>query len=368
MNKSNNTPNNTPLPDTPASLTPAQEEALSLSRLLSGLDPRLIAEAINEAIPPAAAHPPAKHGLQRLLLLLAAALALFSITSMAFAINTLQQENHAFYLRLLSPEDLDGLAIAQHSGEDSSQPDPKRLFAALDSADVYSQYIAINRLVELYNDPALRSQAIARLQPFLDNPEPKLAEAAAYALDILTDTLSSPRLCHMADGSVVFTLFPDYSDYGSHNQLWCLREGALSPYISFSAPYNYIADLLPSPDGRLLAVGLCSNKSSQLVILDDAGGYCSTELISTSRILWPQQLGGEEGRRRRADSRIDNETYSSYRQLHWLDNNRLQFVADLAYNDSDTPYCAVDICDSVSVTYDFPQNTYEMTTIELNNY
>ncbi len=339
--------------------------SLRLAALLSDIDPDLIAEAMADAAPR-----PRRKGPARLLLLVAAIAVLFSFTSMAFAINVLQQQNHNFYLRLLSPQELSDLALAtSYSDDTDTTPDAKRLFAALKSDDIYTQYIAINRLVELYNDPALRSQACAKLQPFLTDPEPKLADAAAYAYDILSGQFTSPRLCHMADGSVFFTLFPDYSDYGSHNQLWQLKDGQLSPRVTFSEPYNYITDLLPSPDGKLLAVGLCSNKSDQLVIIDYEGGYWSPELVSSTRTLWPMQLGGSEGRRRRADCRVDNETYSSFRQLKWLDNSRLQYYADLAYDDNDIPgYCAIDIVDYIQVIYDFQQNAYEFSEYELNLY
>ncbi len=81
----------------------------------------------------------------------------------------------------------------------------------------------------------------------------------------------------------------------------------------------YITDLLPSPDGKLLAVSLCSNKSNFVVVINFIDSHFSSELIGSSRALWACQSDEE----RFADIRIDHETYSGggicagWTMRHW---------------------------------------------------
>lgn len=328
----------------------AEQAGLALAHLLNDLDDDLLLESRQ-------LRPAARHGWYRGLAAMLAVALLFSCSSLAWAVNSLQQENREFYLRYLTP---DMLAL---QGENEAEMDiteqPERLFAALKSDDVYYQYVAVNRLVELYNNPDLRARAVQALQPFLQSEEPKLADAAGLALDILSEQFQDARLCHMADGSIFFTLFNDYSDYGSHNQIWRIADGRLERYWSFFEPMNYITGLYPSPDGRLLAVSLSSNKSHFAVVLDFMGGYASSELVGSARALWAQDLVRRGVDNRAAVIRTDFETYCGCRDLHWLDNTTLAFAADLCFDDSGTAeYDACEIVDSVEVRFDYATKKY----------
>ena len=100
-------------------------------------------------------------------------------------------------------------SIAEHLGA-------KIYFDGLQAEDSYKQYFAINKLVEYYNDEKVRRDAIRAINPFLLSENEKIADAAAFALSVRTQTFDDPRIIHIADGSLIFTLFNDYSDYGSY--------------------------------------------------------------------------------------------------------------------------------------------------------
>lgn len=321
---------------------------LALAELLGEIEPELVEESSQPFR--AARRSNWLNWYKGLAAVLALAL-LLSCSSLAWAVNELKQGNQEFYLRALSPE----LLALDEDFSPTEQPD--KLFAALAADDVYYQYIAINRLVELYNNPEQKARAVDALQPFLQSEEPKLADAAALALDILQENFQDSRLCRMADGSIFFTLFNDYSDYGSHNQIWRIKDGRLEQYTGFCEPLNYVRKLLPSPDGRLLAVELGSYKSNFVVILDFIDGYCSSELVGTSRALWAVQLArqGQDGRL--ADIRSDHETYCSVDNLRWLDNNTLAFNGQFAYDHTD-------FFDSVQVQYNYRTDEYLLSAQE----
>ncbi len=334
-----------------------EQQGLAAARLLAEVDPELVAEALPDQGRQKTTKRPAFNWYKGVAAVLAMAL-MFSCSTLAWAMNSLQQEQEAkreFYLRHLTPDQLEEVEL--YGEELNVVQQPEVLFEALNSGDMYKQYIAINRLVELYNDPELRERAAQALQPFLSNPEPKLAEAAAFALDILEQKFESPLLCKMADGSIFFTLFNDYSDYGSYNQLWRIKDGQLESFITFFDPMMYITDLLPSPDGRLLAVGLCSNKSNFVVVINFIDGHFSSELIGSSRALWACQSDEE----RFADIRIDHETYSGCGNLRWLDNDTLGYDAALSYNHTD-------IVDVVRVVYNYRSDEYKITEIERSEF
>lgn len=330
-----------------------EQPGLAMAQLLAEVDQELVVEALPEQGRQKAAKQPPFNWYKGLAAVLAMAL-VFSCSTLAWAMNSLQQEQETtreFYLRHLTPDQLEDVEL--YGEELNVVQQSEVLFESLNSGDMYKQYIAINRMVELYNDPALRARAVQELQPFLSNPEPKLAEAAAFALDILEQRFESPLLCKMADGSIFFTLFNDYSDYGSYNQLWRIKDGRLESYITFFDPMMYITDLLPSPDGKLLAVSLCSNKSNFVVVINFIDSHFSSELIGSSRALWACQSDEE----RFADIRIDHETYSGCGNLRWLDNETLEFDAALSYNHTD-------IVDDVRVVYNYRSDEYKITEIE----
>ena len=334
-----------------------EQPGLAMAQLLAEVDQELVVEALPEQGRQKAAKQPPFNWYKGLAAVLAMAL-VFSCSTLAWAMNSLQQEQEAtreFYLRHLTPDQLEDVELYGEALNVVQQPEV--LFESLNSGDMYKQYIAINRMVELYNDPELRARAVQELQPFLSNPEPKLAEAAAFALDILEQRFESPLLCKMADGSIFFTLFNDYSDYGSYNQLWRIKDGRLESYITFFDPMMYITDLLPSPDGKLLAVSLCSNKSNFVVVINFIDGHFSSELIGSSRALWACQSDEE----RFADIRIDHETYSGCGNLRWLDNETLEFDAALSYNHTD-------IVDDVRVVYNYRTDEYSIRAIDRSEF
>lgn len=334
-----------------------EQPGLAMAQLLAEVDQELVAEALPEQGRQKAAKQPAFNWYKGLAAVLAMAL-VFSCSTLAWAMNSLQQEQEAtreFYLRHLTPDQLEDVEL--YGEELNVVQQSEVLFESLNSGDMYKQYIAINRMVELYNDPELRARAVQELQPFLSNPEPKLAEAAAFALDILEQRFESPLLCKMADGSIFFTLFNDYSDYGSYNQLWRIKDGRLESYITFFDPMMYITDLLPSPDGKLLAVSLCSNKSDFVVVINFIDSHFSSELIGSSRALWACQRDEE----RFADIRIDHETYSGCGNLRWLDNETLEFDAALSYNHTD-------IVDDVRVVYNYRTDEYSIRAIDRSEF
>ena len=334
-----------------------EQPGLAMAQLLAEVDQELLVEALPEQGRQKAAKQPPFNWYKGLAAVLAMAL-VFSCSTLAWAMNSLQQEQETtreFYLRHLSPDQLEDVELYGEALNVVQQSEV--LFESLNSGDMYKQYIAINRMVELYNDPELRARAVQELQPFLSNPEPKLAEAAAFALDILEQRFESPLLCKMADGSIFFTLFNDYSDYGSYNQLWRIKDGRLESYITFFDPMMYITDLLPSPDGKLLAVSLCSNKSNFVVVINFIDSHFSSELIGSSRALWACQSDEE----RFADIRIDHETYSGCGNLRWLDNETLEFDAALFYNHTD-------IVDDVRVVYNYRTDEYSIRAIDRSEF
>lgn len=307
---------------------PERENCLRLAGLINDLDEDMLHEA-------AQFKRRRRSSWRRAAALALAAAMLFGIASLALAMNDLRRENREFYLRSLTP---DSISLSEQA--EREWPDFGRMYEALKSDDMITQYIAINRLIEAYNYPDLRSEVCAKLRPFLNDPEPKLAEAAALALDILEDKFTSDKLVHMADGAVICPAFYEYSDYGSHNQLLIFKDGELHIFDGFYGAQDYIGGLLPSPDGKLLAVELNSYKSSFIMIFDEEHGYLSPELIDTARLLW----AGEQGRP--AAIRCDYENYSGYNNLRWLDNNTLAFDGWLTY-------LGGEFVDNVAVTYSY---------------
>ena len=122
---------------------------------------------------------------------------------------------------------------------------------------------------------------------------------------------------------------------------------------------SYITGIYPSPDGRLLAVSLSSNKSNFVVVLDFIDGYVSSELVGSARALWANQLARQGIVNRAAVIRSDFETYSSCYDLQWLNNTTLHFGADLCFDDGETAeYDACEIVDSVNVNFDYATKEY----------
>jgi hypothetical protein len=221
-------------------------------------------------------------------------------------------------------------------------------FDALKSDNINEQYFAINKLVEYYNDEEIREKAIKSITPFLKSEEQLLSDAAAFALSVLEKTFDDKRIITLADGTLIFTLFNDYSDYGSYNQLWMIRDGELTDYMSFSYPLMYIKQMIPSPDKKLFAVVFCSNKSEFLTIHDIENGVTSAELIDSARVLLSKELNNDFW------ARLDNENYSYISSedaaISWTNNSSIKFYANLSYDDGMEKYKTL-------IHFDFKQKT-----------
>src|SRR5690606_4457 len=132
--------------------------------------------------------------------------------------------------------------------------DADKFLKALKSNDLEHIYIAIHRLVETFNDQIGREKALQELQPYAEHDNQKIADAAVFAIDILTKRYESPYIVHLADGSKLFTMFNNYSDYGSQNVLWRIKDDMLEKYRSFTLPSMYVTAIIPSPNQQLIAV------------------------------------------------------------------------------------------------------------------
>lgn len=222
-----------------------------------------------------------------------------------------------FYVRLVDAEMRD-------LREDAF--DAEKFFSALDSSDTETVYIAVNRLVECYNDPALRARAIEAVAPFADSASEMVAQSARRVLAILRETYDDDGVFVMADGSVVFTLFPGLeSGYYSDSTLWRIQDGVLDVYWALDEPYRVTQQIVPSPDGKKLAIQMASNKSAFLFIEDFVDGVVSPELMNSTLMTARAQRGMP------LLVRVDFETYSWPENLRWLDSDTLAFDAGLYF-------------------------------------
>lgn len=259
----------------------------------------------------------------------------------ALAVSYVQKSAAELYIRYLSPENID----LNKNEEDSF--DANKFFEALHSGNAEYQYIAINRLVECFNDESLRKKAIEEIKPFMSDGEKKIADAAAFSVDILSKNYKSDMVYQLADGSVYFTLFNQYSDYGSYNELWRIKDEKMEKYFTFNKPSIYIRQIIPSPDKSLLAVTTCSNKSDYIVLLDPINGMVSPELMESARILYGQTKNYA------VLQRIDHENYSGIQDVSWRNDQQIIFNANLSYNGSD-------IVENVAVEYDYFKKTFDI--------
>ncbi len=294
---------------------------------------------------------------------------LLGCASLVWAANNTGERPRGFYLRYLSPLEVASIDIDAKPEELSAVQQADALFTVLKSDNVYNQYIAVNRMVELYNDPELRARAVEVLQPFLSSEEPKLAESSAFALDILEQKFDSPLLCKMGDNGIYFTLFNNYSDYGSYNQLWRIKDDKLESVESFDWPLAYITDLLPSPDNKLLAISFCSNKGNFLIIRDTIKNVnIDYELMHNARVLYALELAANGVTNRFPQVRCDNEIYSGFGDLRWLDNTTVAFSASLSYADAEAERRgSLDFIEHVDVTYDCAKCQFTFAPIEKAN-
>ncbi|MED4953781.1 hypothetical protein ABEO75_12460 [Paenibacillus macerans] len=250
-----------------------------------------------------------------------------------------KNQNSELYIRYLTDEDMDLVPATEYDAE-------KFLQALKSDNDVYV-YIAINRLVECFNDHKLREKALKELQPFLTNDNQKIADAAAFAIDILSKSYRSPYIFKLADGSIIFTLFNNYSDYGSQNVLWRIKDNVLEEYSSFSTPSMYIKEIIPSPNRKLVAIVTCSNKSEFVEIINVEERRSSPELVESARVKY--------GVQKKLDTwvRVDHENYSYANNIVWKDKDTLEFEGSFSYQDNE-------IVEDVAVAYQFSKKVIEV--------
>lgn len=252
---------------------------------------------------------------------LVACLVLYCSTStILLAAAYYKDQNTEPYIRYLTAESLELRTTPKFDSE--------KFLEALKSDNNEYVYIAINRLIETFNDEKLRARAIKEIQPFLQNENEKIADAATFALDILTKSYQSPMITKLNDGSMVFTLFNNYSDYGSQNVLWKIKEDKLEAYFSFSSPSMYITDIIPSPNQKLIAVVTSSNKSEFVQIINVEEDGISPEIIESARVKYGAQKGLDTW------IRTDHENYNSVINVTWKDNDTLELEVSLAYDNT----------------------------------
>ena len=204
--------------------------------------------------------------------------------------------------------------------------DAEKFFSALDSSDTMAVYIAVNRLAECYNDPELKARAIEAVTPFADSASEMVAQSARRVLCILRDTYEDDGVFVMANGDVVFTLFPGLEDGGcSDSTIWRIQDGVLDVYWEMGEPYRGTQQIVPSPDKKKLAIQMVSNKSAFLFIEDIVDGTGSPELMNSTLMTARAQLGMG------LLVRTDFETYSWPSGLHWVDGDTLAFDAELYF-------------------------------------
>ncbi|WP_375103916.1 hypothetical protein ACDZ28_02065 [Paenibacillus sp. RS8] len=286
-----------------------------------------------------------KKGISKKWVVLVACLILYSSTASALlATEYYKNQNSEPYIRYLKAEDMEL--------EPATKYDAEKFLHALKSDNNEYVYIAINRLVESFNDQKLRVKALKELQPFLKNENQKIADAAAFAVDILSKSYKSPYIVKLADGSMIFTLFNNYSDYGSQNVIWRIKDNVLEEYLSFSTPSMYVKKIIPSPNHNLVAILTCSNKSNFVQINNIEEGRVSPELIESARVKY--------GVQKKLDTwiRTDHENYSYADKIVWKDNDTLAFEGSLAYQNTE-------IIENVTVKYQFSKKIIEVK--ELNS-
>lgn len=227
------------------------------------------------------------------------------------------------------------------------------LLKGLESNNVYSQYYCINRLVEYYNYDHIRTHAIAKITPFLSNSNNKLKHGAEFAINVLGKKFDSPYILSGNNGIKIFALFNDYSDYGSYNELWIIKDDKLSKLYSFTDPQTYIdttETIKFSPDNNKIAVQTSSRKSNSLNIIDLNNKNASPEIMK----LVIEKVA--------KDNKDYNNTYpdGAYNfcgNLKWIDNNIVEFETNLAYD-------YMEIMEQVIVKYNVLDNSLEYVKVE----
>jgi len=274
---------------------------------------------------------------------LVACLVLYCSTSTVLLAATYYKEQNAEpYIRYLTAESMELMPTPRFEAE--------KFLEALKSENNEYVYIAINRLIETFNNDELRERAIKEIQPLLQSDNDKIADAAAFALDILTKSYESPLITKLHDNTMIFTLFNNYSDYGSQNVLWKIENDKLESFTMFSYPSMYITDIIASPDKKLIAVVTSSNKSEFVVIINVEERMVSPEIIESARVKYGSQNGIDTW------IRTDHENYNSLINISWKDDAILELEASLAYEDTA-------IIENVHIVYDSSNKAMEVKAL-----
>lgn len=227
------------------------------------------------------------------------------------------------------------------------------LFKGLESKNVYSQYYSINRLVEYYNYDNIRTHAIAKITPFLSSNNNTIKEGAEFAINVLSKKFDSPYIVSGTNDIKIFALFNDYSDYGSYNELWIIKDDNLSKLYSFTDLQAYIdttETIKLSPDNNKIAVQTSSRRSNSLNIIDLNNENISPEIMKLA--IEKVALDNKDYNNTYPDG-----AYNFCGNLKWIDNNTVEFEANLAYD-------YMEIIEQVIVKYNVLDNTLEYTKVE----
>lgn len=222
------------------------------------------------------------------------------------------------------------------------------LFKGLESTNVYSQYYCINRLVEYYNYDDIRIYAIDKITPFLNSTNNTLKQGAEFAISVLSKKFDSPYIVTSTEDIKVFALFNDYSDFGSYNELWIIKNDKLSKLHSFTNPQTYIdrtEAIQFSPSNDKIAVKTANRKSNSLNIIDLSNGKVSPEIMK----LAIKKVAMDN---KNYNNTYPDGQYSWCSNLRWIDNNTVGFEADLSYN-------YMDIIEHVIVKYNVLDDSVE---------
>ncbi len=255
-----------------------------------------------------------------------------SVSTASLAAAYYKNQNAELYIRYLTAEDMELVPATKY--------DADKFLSALKSDNDEYVYIAINRLIESFNDQKMKNKALTAIKPFMKSDNKKIADAATFVVDILSQSYQSQYVYKFADGSIMFTLFNNYSDYGSQNVIWRIKNNVLETYFSFSNPSMYIKEIIPSPNQKLVAIVTCSNKSEFVEVMNVEERMHSPELVESARVKY--------GAQKALDTwiRIDHENYSYVNNIRWKDNDILEFESSLSYNDTAT-------IENVIVSYEF---------------
>ena len=209
---------------------------------------------------------------------------------------------------------------------------PEVLFQGLESNNIYSQYYCINRLVEYYNQDDIRIRAIDQISPFLGSSNNSLRQGAEFALSVLNKKFDNPYIIRSKNNTKIFALFNNYSDYGSYQELWIIKNDKLSRLHSFTdtgiGSQLYIDANEPmklSPSQNKLAVKISTRRSNSLYIFD----LYSEELSPEVMTLLIDKVAKDN---KDYKNTYPEGQYSFYENLKWLDDDTVEFEADLAYN------------------------------------